>query len=181
MTAGHRTLVKHTHLNQMCCRGALASDHYVILHIQISAAEPEGCDIAAARLSERYRCSMRSLWEGKRFTQHKVDIDMNKMIAIAAAALLSSAAIASAQTTTPTPGQPGVSAAPGTPNSSNNDPNNPAASRDAEKGGPKSNMGTTGSGAKTGGTNNMTGPATTPAEKSPQRNDPTPDRSKNIQ
>jgi hypothetical protein len=69
--------------------------------------------------------------------------------------------------------------APGTPNSSDRDPNNPAASRDAEK----SPMGTTGSGAPaaSGSQNDLTGPATKPAEKAPQQNDPTPDRKKNIQ
>ncbi len=104
---------------------------------------------------------------------------MKKTFIIASAALLSSMAIASAQVTTPTPGQPGVQVAPGTPNSSNNDPNNPAASRDAER---DPGMGTTGSGASSpNNPNNMTGPATTPGEKAPQRNDPTPSRSKNIQ
>jgi hypothetical protein len=108
---------------------------------------------------------------------------MNRIFAIAAAALLSSAAIASAQVTTPTPGQPGAQVAPGMPNSSDRDPNNPAASRDAEKS-PMNNRdsGTTGSGSPAAGSSdNLTGPATTPAEKSPQRNDPTPDRPKNIQ
>lgn len=104
---------------------------------------------------------------------------MNRIFAIAAVALLSSAAIASAQVTTPTPGQPGAQVAPGMPNASDRDPNNPAASRDAEK----SPMGTTGSGSPgaSGSPNNLTGPATTPPEREPQRNDPTPDRPKNIQ
>jgi hypothetical protein len=44
-------------------------------------------------------------------------------------------------------------------------------------------MGTTGSGAPaaSGSQNNMTGPATKAPEKEPQRNDPTPDRQKNVQ
>jgi len=107
----------------------------------------------------------------------KGDIDMKRTLIIAAATLLSAAGMASAQVTTPTPGQPGAQVAPGMPNSSDRDPNNPAASRDAEK----SPMGTTGSGTPRDPANNLTGPATTPAEKSPQRNDPTPDRPKNIQ
>jgi opacity protein-like surface antigen len=104
---------------------------------------------------------------------------MNKILALAAAALLSTTAIASAQVTSPTPGQPGAQVAPGTPNSSDNDPNNPAASRDAEK----NRMGTTGSGSmgSSGSQNDLTGPATKPAEKAPQQNDPTPDRQKNVQ
>jgi len=105
---------------------------------------------------------------------------MNRILAIAAAALLSATAIATAQETSPTPGQPGPSASPGTPTSSDNDPNNPAASRDS---GPQGPIGTTGSGAPaaSGSQNDLTGPATTPAEKAPQQNDPTPDRQKNVQ
>ena len=103
----------------------------------------------------------------------RMDNDMNKLIALTAAALLSSTAIASAQVTSPTPGQPGAQVAPGTPNSSDNDPNNPAASRDAEKSpmAPR-DSGTTGSGMSPSGSdsNNITGPATTPAEKAPQPN-----------
>jgi hypothetical protein len=101
-----------------------------------------------------------------------------KTVITAAAACLAMAGIASAQVTTPTPGQPGAQVAPGMPNSSDRDPNNPAASRDAEK----SPMGTTGSGTTGAGSseNNLTGPATKPAEKSPQRNDPTPNRQNNT-
>jgi hypothetical protein len=104
---------------------------------------------------------------------------MKGLCSIAALAILSTASIASAQVTTPTPGQPGAQVAPGMPNSSDKDPNNPAASRDAEKspmGTPRT--GTTGAGSSS--PNNLTGPATTPAEKSPQRNDPTPAK-KDIQ
>jgi len=110
-------------------------------------------------------------------------LDMTRILLTATAALLAGTAAAPAQVTTPTPGQPGAQVAPGTPNSSDRDPNNPAASRDAEK----SPTGTTGSGTRTrgvapgnSGENNLTGPATSPAEKSPQRNDPTPDRQENT-
>ena len=104
---------------------------------------------------------------------------MNRLFTLAAATLLM-AGTAVAQETSPTPGQPGPSASPGTPTSSDRDPNNPAASRDA---GPQRPMGTTGSGAPaaSGSQNNMTGPATKAPEKEPQRNDPTPDRQKNVQ
>lgn len=100
-----------------------------------------------------------------------------KNIAMTAVALLSTVGIASGQVTSPTPGQPGAQVAPGMPNSSDRDPNNPAASRDAEN----NPMSTTGSGASDSRSpNNQTGPATTPAEKSPQRNDPTPNRQNNT-
>lgn len=103
---------------------------------------------------------------------------MKGIFSIAALAILSTATVASAQVTTPTPGQPGAQVAPGMPNSSDNDPNNPAASRDAEKS-PMPRSGTTGSGASNS-PNDLTGPATKPAEKAPQRNDPTPGK-KDIQ
>lgn len=108
---------------------------------------------------------------------------MRRIVTLAAATLLLAGA-AAAQETSPTPGQPGPSASPGTATSSDNDPNNPAASRDASPSRQQmgtSTMGTTGSGATSGSQNNLTGPATKPAEKSPQRNDPTPDRQKNVQ
>jgi hypothetical protein len=104
---------------------------------------------------------------------------MRKIVMITIAMLVSTIGVASAQVTTPTPGQPGAQVAPGFPNSSDRDPNNPAASRDAER----SPMGTTGSGASSrdfDDSQNLTGPQTSPAEKSPQRNDPTPDRQNNT-
>jgi len=96
----------------------------------------------------------------------------------AAAALLATTAIASAQTSsTPTPGQPGVSVAPGSSSSSNNDPNKPATAQDPRTA--PDQRGTTG--AASG--DRMSPSGETPATKGPQRNDPTTpsNNSKNVQ
>lgn len=89
-------------------------------------------------------------------------------VSTAAVAFLAATSIASAQTTvTPTPGQPGPSTGSNQGTSSNNDPNNAAATRNTTGSGMQQ-----GSGAAPAGPTNMTGPQTTPAEKAPERNNP---------
>jgi hypothetical protein len=102
-----------------------------------------------------------------------------KALSISVFILAATTTMAAAQVSNlPTPGQAGTSAAPGTSSSSSNNPNNRGATQNKVGSGMSEERGKkSGAGASP---DNLTNPQTNPAEKSPQRNDATPNRQKNT-